>query len=456
MALSRRCLAQLGAGAWLSSNLSPWGLPAQARGADNANARPAADSFGRAKSLIYLYLSGGPSQYETFDPKPEAPAEIRGAFSPIATRVPGLSFCELLPRTAAIADQLTIVRSFATDDPNHESGGYWINTGHKYAGPDMRALAPTDWPTLGSIVRLLKPTERGPFTSVMLPEPIIANPNVFLPGQNAGFLGRRWDPEIFRCDPTAANFRIDSLALPEELNGPRVTLRQQLLEQLGGSPRAESAVTGDYERLRGEALDLVRSGTARGAFALDAESPATRARYGTGKWAQSVLLARRLVEAGVRMVFVNWPREPGDLSAPNPLWDTHAHNNPRMKDVLCPQFDQGFTALIEDLATRGLLESTLVVAVGEMGRTPKFNGSGGRDHWGNVFSFVMAGAGLNGGQVHGASDATGAFPARDRVTPPEFTATLLHLLGIGHEALFPDRTGRPLRATEGEPLWSLL
>jgi hypothetical protein len=320
----------------------------------------------------------------------------------------------------------------------------------------MRALAPTDWPTLGSIVRMLKPTERGPFTSVMLPEPIIANPNVFLPGQNGGFLGRRWDPEIFRCDPAAANFRIDSLALPEELSGPRVTLRQQLLEQLGGSLRAESAVTGDYERLRGEALDLVRSGTARGAFALDAETPATRARYGSGKWAQSVLLARRLVEAGVRMVFVNWPREPGDLSAPNPLWDTHAHNNPRMKDVLCPQFDQGFTALIEDLATRGLLDSTLVVAVGEMGRTPKFNGSGGRDHWGNVFSFVMAGAGLNGGQVYGASDTSGAYPARDRVTPPEFTATLLHLLGISHEAMFPDRTGRPLRATEGDPLWSLL
>ena len=455
-ALSRRRLAQAGAGAWLASNLSPLVPPASARGADEANTRKAGGSFGRAKSLIYLYLSGGPSQYETFDPKPEAPAEIRGVFSPIATRVPGLSFCELLPRTAAIADQLTIVRSLATDDPNHESGGYWINTGHKYTGPDMRALAPTDWPTLGSIVRMLKPTERGPFTSVMLPEPIIANPNVFLPGQNGGFLGRRWDPEIFRCDPAAANFRIDSLALPEELSGSRVTLRQQLLEQLGGSLRAESAVTGDYERLRGEALDLVRSGTARGAFALDAETPATRARYGSGKWAQSVLLARRLVEAGVRMVFVNWPREPGDLSAPNPLWDTHAHNNPRMKDVLCPQFDQGFTALIEDLATRGLLDSTLVVAVGEMGRTPKFNGSGGRDHWGNVFSFVMAGAGLNGGQVYGASDASGAYPARDRVTPPEFTATLLHLLGISHEAMFPDRTGRPLRATEGDPLWSLL
>lgn len=439
------------------AGLTAWSDPlgSRARATPGTETRGGERSLGRARSLIYLFLSGGPSQYETFDPKPAAPAEIRGVFSPIATRLPGVAFCELLPRTAAIADQLTIVRSLATDDPNHESGGYWINTGHKYTGPDMRALSPTDWPTLGSVVRLLKPTERGSLTSVMLPEPIIANPNVFLPGQNGGFLGRRWDPEIFRCDPSAPNFRIDSLALPADLSESQVGERRRLLRELEGHRESESRGTGDYERLRGEALDLVLSGTGRGAFALDEERPETRERYGRGKWGQSVLLARRLVETGVRMVFVQWPREPGDLSAPNPLWDTHAHNNPRMKDVLCPQFDQGFTALIEDLATRGLLESTLVVAVGEMGRTPRFNGSGGRDHWGNVFSFVMAGGGLAGGQVHGASDASGGYPARDRVTPPDLTATLLHLLGIGHEATFPDRTGRPLRVTEGEPLWSL-
>ena len=413
-------------------------------------------SFGRAKSVIYLYMSGGPSQYETFDPKPDAPAEIRGIFSPISTSVPGTQFCELLPRTAAMADRLAIVRSFSTDDPNHESAGYWINTGHKYVGPDMRALAPTDWPTMGSIIKMLKPTERGPFSSVMLPEAIIANPNVFLPGQNAGFLGRRWDPEILKCDPSAADFHIESLTLPEQVTVSRLESRGTLLAELNGAGQVRTPVTTDYERLGREALGVLVSGTAQGAFAIEKEPAKLRDRYGRGKWAQSVLLARRLVEAGVRMVFVNWPREPDDLSAPNPLWDTHANNNTRMKDVLCPQFDQGFTALIEDLETRGLLDETLVVVVGEMGRTPKFNASGGRDHWGNVFSFALAGAGIRAGQVYGASDRNGAYPARDRVTPPQLTATILHLLGVNHEATFPDRTGRPLRVVEGEPIAGLI
>lgn len=462
--IDRRRSLQLGASAWLSASLGHVlrGVetlaeePGRQRAAAPREPQAPQATFGRAKSVIWLFLSGGPSQYETFDPKPEAPAEIRGAFSPIATRIPGVNFCELLPRTAAIADRLAIVRSFATDDPNHESAGYWINTGHKYVGPDMRALAPTDWPTLGSIVKMLKPTDRGPFSAVMLPEPIIANPAVFLPGQNGGFLGRPWDPEILRCDPSAADFRIESLALPEHIPVERLNARKSLLDELSATPRFQTRLTSDFGRLRQEAYETLRSGTAEGVFAIDREPARLRDRYGRGKWGQSVLLARRLVEAGVRMVFVQWPREPGDLSKPNPLWDTHAHNNPRMKDVLCPQFDQGYTALIEDLSSRGLLDETLVVAVGEMGRTPKFNNSGGRDHWGNVFSFVLAGAGIRPGQVLGASDRQGAYPARDRVAPPALTATILHLLGIGHEAMFPDRGGRPLRATEGEPLWSLL
>ena len=459
-AINRRQLLHAGAATWLSASLGQVMQAVTALAADPGSvpsvSRESQATFGRAKSVIWLFLSGGPSQYETFDPKPEAPAEIRGVFSPIASKIPGVHLCELLPRTAALTDRLAIVRSFATDDPNHESAGYWINTGHKYVGPDMRALAPTDWPTLGSIVKMLKPTERGPFSSVMLPEPIIANPAVFLPGQNAGFLGRRWDPEILRCDPAAANFRIESLALPEHVSVDQLASRKLLLDELAAKPAFRTSLTADFERLRQEAYETLRSGTAEGAFAIDREPPQLRDRYGRSKWGQSVLLARRLVEAGVRMVFVQWPREPGDLSAPNPLWDTHAHNNARMKDVLCPQFDQGFTALIEDLTSRGMLDETLVVAVGEMGRTPKFNSSGGRDHWGNVFSFVLAGAGIRPGQVLGASDRQGAYPARDRVSPPELTATILHLLGIGHDATFLDRTGRPLRATEGEPLWKLL
>ncbi len=414
--------------------------------------------FGRAKNIIYLFLAGGPSQYETFDPKPEAPVEIKGSFQPIDTSVPGIQFCELLPRVARIADKLAVVRSFATDDPNHESGGYWVNTGHKYLGPNMRSINPTDWPTLGSIVKMLRPSDSVPFSAVALPEPIVANPNVLLPGHNGGFLGSRWDPDLFKCDPSAANFQVEGLAVPPEISALRLTSRRDLLDQVERAARfvAEHPAARDQDRLTRESLDLVLSGTVRGAFALDREKPELRDRYGRGKWAQSVLLARRLIEVGMRMVFVNWPREPGDLSSSNPLWDTHGQNDARMKDVLCPQFDLGFTALIEDLEDRGLLGETLVVAIGEMGRTPKFNPAGGRDHWGNVFSFVMAGAGISAGQVYGSSDKTGAFPATNRVQPEDLTATIFHLLGIGHQALFHDRTGRPFPVTDGTPILGLL
>jgi len=424
----------------------------------NASAQPTvpvSTSFGRAKNVILVYLSGGPSQYETFDPKPDAPAEIRGIFKPIATSVPGTRICELLPRVARMAGQYTIVRSMSTNDPNHESGLYWVHTGYKYTGPNMRALHPTDWPTIGSIVKMLKPSGVIPFTSVMLPEPIVANPNVYMPGQNGGFLGRRWDPELFRCDPSASDFKIEGFSLNDDVPSPRLAARNDLLDRVNGSSQAVASVQ-DHQRTMREAMGVVLSGRARQAFALDQETPRVRDRFGRNKWGQSILLARRLIEAGVRWVFVNWPRDPGDLASPNPLWDTHAANNARMKDVLCPQFDLGFSALLEDLGQRGMLDETLVVAIGEMGRTARFNGSGGRDHWGNVFSFVVAGAGVRTGIVHGASDKNGAEPASDRVQPDELSATLFHLLGIGHEAFFPDRFGRPHHVTEGKPIEGLL
>jgi len=454
--LSRRELLRIGGVGMLGLSL-PQLLGRHTAAAAETGAA-ASVTFGRAKNIIYLFLSGGPSQYETFDPKPEAPAEIRGTFRPIATNVAGIEYCELLPRVARIADKLAVVRSFATDDPNHESGGYWINTGHKYTGPNMRSINPTDWPTLGSIIKLLKPSDQVPFSAVALPEPIVANPNVLLPGHNGGFLGSRWDPDLFKCDPAAENFHVEGLAAPAEVPALRLAARGDLLKRFEHAVEfvGEHPAARDLDRLTRESLDLVLSGTVRGAFALDREQPAVRDRYGRGKWAQSVLLARRLIEAGVRMVFVNWPREPGDLSSSNPLWDTHGQNDARMKDVLCPQFDLGFTALIEDLADRGLLDETLVVAIGEMGRTPKFNSSGGRDHWGNVFSFVMAGAGISAGQTYGTSDRNGAYPATNRVLPEDLTATIFHLLGIGHEAVFRDRTNRPNRVTEGSPIWGVL
>jgi hypothetical protein len=259
-----------------------------------------------------------------------------------------------------------------------------------------------------------------------------------------------------KCDPSAADFRIEGMTLPDDITARRFEGRCGLLAQLNLERSFDSSRVRDYVGLRADALQLLRSGVAEGAFAIDKEPATLRDRYGRGKWGQSVLLARRLVEAGVRMVFVQWPREPGDLSAPNPVWDTHAHNDSRMKDVLCPQFDLGFTALLEDLKTRGLLDETLVVAVGEMGRTPEFNSNGGRDHWGNVFSFAMAGAGVPTGLVHGASDREGAYPAQHRVTPSELFATILHYLGVQSDDTFPDPTGRPMRVVEGEPIAALI
>jgi hypothetical protein len=425
-----------------------------------AGAAPTASgTFGRAKNVIFLWLQGGPPQHETFDPKPDAPVEIRGPFQPISTNVPGIQFCELLPRTAAIADKLAVIRSLSTDDNTHDSSGYWILTGYKYQGINSREIRPTDWPYFGSIVKMLKPSETlGPLSSVWIPDVMRLNDNVQPAGQTGGFLGRHWDPERFICDPSDAGFAIEGLQPPRDLPPLRLSERVSLLDQVQRhfEQIERGAAAGLYDKIQQDALGLLTSGKAREAFAIEREPAALRERYGRHKWGQCVLLARRLIEAGVRLVHVNWPREPGDTAVSNPLWDTHAQNADRLQDALCPQFDVGYTALIDDLDQRGLLDETLVVAVGEFGRTPKINAVGGRDHWGPVFSMALAGAGISGGQIYGSSDKTGAYPASHRVEPTDFVATLFHLLGIDHHAMFADRAGRPLPVNKGEPLYVLL
>jgi len=415
-------------------------------------------TFGRAKNVIYLYLGGGPPQHETFDPKPDAPAELRGEFQPIQTNVPGIDFCELLPRSARMADKLAICRSMSTDDNVHSTSGYWVLTGSKYRGANAREIHPSDWPHIGSVVQRLKPSDAGPFGFAWLPEPIVANPGVRISGQTAGFIGRRWDPHNFTCDPQDKSFAIKEFELPGDLPPMRLSARASLLNQFDqyfrGLERTEQIQ--EIDRLKTEALGVLTTGRARAAFAIDKEPVAVRDRYGRGKWGQSVLLARRLIEAGVRFVHVQWPREPGDLASGAPTWDTHAKNNARVKSVLCPQFDVGFSALIEDLETRGLLDETLVVAAGEFGRTPKFNAQGGRDHWGHVFSLALAGAGISGGQVYGASDANGAYPLHGRTPPQDLAATIFHLLGIGHNATMLHPNGRPTHICDGQPMYRLL
>jgi hypothetical protein len=416
-------------------------------------------TFGKARHVIYLWLQGGPPQHETFDPKPDAPAEIRGLFKPIATNVPGIRFCELLPRTARYADKMAIVRSLSTRDDNHDVSGYWLLTGYPYGPGSARQIKPTDWPYFGSIVKMLKPSQKLPaLTSVWIPDVMRLNDNVTPGGQTAGFLGKMWEPERFVGDPAAPDYHIEGLGLVGEMTRFRVDRRRDLLKQIDRQfekmGRSETGQT--WNRQSQHAFDLVTNGAVRTAFDLGKEPDRIRERYGRYTWGQSVLLARRLVEAGVRLVHVNWSRDPGDSAVDNPMWDTHAQNADRLQDSLCPQFDCTFAALMDDLTDRGLLDETLVVVIGEFGRTPRINKQGGRDHWGHVFSCALAGAGIRGGQVIGASDKNGAYPVTDPIRGGDLTATLFHLIGIDPGGMFLDKTNRPHPLTKGEPIIGLL
>lgn len=421
------------------------------RGQAGAAARDVATggSFGRAKSCILLYLSGGPPQHETFDPKPEAPMEIRGDFKAIRTKVPGLHFGELLPKTAAVANRLAVIRSMTTDNNSHTASGYWMLTGYEHSSKSEVPAQPEDWPSLASVVGALKPSTRSPFSSVVLPE-IVHNDNAPpAPGHNGGFMGHTWNPFVFQCDPSLPHFDIDGLKLPEGISLARLSERAGLLAELDREfiTATRSEAIAALEGMHQRAFNVMQSADTRAAFHLESEGAGLRECYGRHKFGQSVLLARRLVEAGVRLVQVNWPREPGDMMTGFPVWDTHKNNSARLKDVLCPQFDGAFAALINDLQERGLLDETLVVAMGEFGRSPRINAEGGRDHWGSCFSLALAGAGIAGGQVIGASDKEGAFPASRTLRPPDLAATILHLLGIPPGGDFADLLGRPRMLT---------
>jgi hypothetical protein len=411
-------------------------------------------AFGKAKSCIVLFLMGGPPQHETWDPKPNAPAEIRGDLKPIASAVPGLVVGELMPRVARVADKCCVLRAVSTADNAHSSSGYWMLTGYPHQpmnSENARPGAPNDWPCLGGVVKSLRPgTGRLPAT-VTLPEHIWNTGMIPWPGQNAGFLGRRHDPWLLMCDPSSPSFQVPELGLPAEVPLLRLQGRQSLLEQVNRHLTAldRGNAAGRFDAWSQQAFGLLASPAARRAFDLNRETPAVRDRYGRNRFGQSVLLARRLVEAGVSLVQVNWPRGKSDPDD-NPVWDTHAKNSERLKTVLMPPMDQAYSTLLEDLADRGLLDETLVVWMGEFGRTPKINSRGGRDHWGYVFSVALAGGGVRGGQVYGSSDRIGGHPKEGRVQPHDLTATIFHCLGYRPETEFHDALGRPVAISRGE------
>ena len=406
----------------------------------------------RANSCLIIFLSGGPPQHETFDPKPAAPIEIRGPFLPIATSVPGLQFSELLPLSAARADRMCVIRSMTTGIHSHSTSGAFMLTGHEPTSV-AESVPPSaqDWPSLAGAVGALRAAERSPLDAVILPEPIFNNPAIPWPGQNGGFMGAAWHPHILRCDPSQERIEIEGLTAAAGVTELRLDDRHALLGQVDRLLHRglRSPAIAEMNRFQQEAFDLLHAGATREALEIEREPAASRDRYGRGKFGQSVLLGRRLIEAGVRLVQVNWPREPGDTAAGNPLWDTHQDNAGRLKNVLCPQFDTAYSALLDDLEVRGLLDETLVVVMGEFGRTPTINSAGGRDHWGSVFSVALAGAGVPGGGVIGSSDDRGGMPADRPVRPPDLAATIFQLLGISPDHEFRDPFDRPLSVVSG-------
>ncbi len=420
----------------------------------------AGSAFGKAKSCILLFHLGGPPQHETWDPKDDAPVEVRGDLRSIASNVPGIRVGELMPRTAQRLDRICVLRAMVTGDNAHSSSGYWMLTGVPHQpmnSENAKPGAPNDWPCTAAVVNRLRRGKGGLPAAITIPEHIWNTGGISWPGQDAGFLGRAADPWLIHCDPSSPGFEIPGLSLAADVSATRLRERVSLLEQvnrgLDAIERSEAVARFDHRSQ--QAFDLLRAGKARRAFDLDREPAALRDRYGRNRWGQSVLLARRLVEAGVSLVQINWTRMPGDTND-SPAWDNHNRNAERLKNNLMPPMDLAYSALLDDLQTRGLLEETLVVWMGEFGRSPKINRGGGRDHWGRVFSVALAGGGVRGGQVIGSSDKLGGLPREGRVQPQDLTATVFHCLGHSPNTEMRDTLGRPLVISRGEVIHQAL
>jgi hypothetical protein len=433
-AISRRHLLQIGGLGLAGINL-PRLLRAHAVSAD----RPAP----KADACIVLFLNGGPSHLDMWDMKPLAPAGIRGEFAPIATSLAGYQLCEHLPRLARQMHRATVVRSLHHGVNNaHAAAVYAALTGHD-RGEVGGGTQPSDNPSPGSVLALLRPPQRPVIPHVTLPyitkEGAGGPPQ---PGFFGGYLGHAFDPLFVLRDPNAPDFGIPELTLTADVSAERLTSRRALFGQLdrylaGPAGRAALAAMDSFQQ---RALDLLTSEATQRAFRLSDEPLQVRESYGRNIYGQSVLLARRLIEAGTRMVTVSWAPDA------NATWDTHGSNFKKLKGTLLPQFDAACASLIGDLHERGLLERTLIAVMGDFGRSPKINGAdAGRDHWNYCYSLMLVGGGVKQGLVHGASDKIGAFPAQNPLTPGDIISTLYHLLGIDPAREMRDQLDRPHR-----------
>jgi hypothetical protein len=444
------------------------GLPALLRAGDAGGAgRP------RTRNLIVFALEGGPAHQDLWDMKPDAPIGVRSAFRPIATTVPGLVFCEHLPMLAQQAHHLTLIRSVHHTVGDHNAGYYYAMTGREPFRDGRLIVAPSrdDFPTIAAVLAQQRPSGRALPDSVHMPD-WMSNNGSFLPGQDAGFLGAQLDP-FLAGDPSLPDYRVPGLALPRGLNDDRVAARRSLLETIEGALGDGRAVE-DLDTHYRKAYSLIASPAARRAFDLSREPATVRERYGLDPdnprdkearkfggiphLGQCLLLARRLIEAGVRVVTVCTG------ARYDQTWDTHRDHFPLLERSILPMFDRGFSALLEDMEQRGLLEETLIVAMGEFGRTPKIGqitssagaDKGGRDHWPYCYTAMLAGGGLPGGAIYGASDRDAAYPARDPVTPQDIAATIYTRLGLDPGSLLHDPLGRPHFLSTGTPIGALV
>jgi len=420
--IPRRDFLQVGAAGLFGLGLSlPRLLAAQAaEGTSSAEER----------SLIIVFLKGGLSTIDTFDMKPGAPSDIRGEFDPAATNVPGTQICGLLPRTARVMDKVALIRSFTHPNSNHGQADHYMLTGYLPVAGFNGGLSPNNQrPSLGSIVsRSLGP--RGSLT------PYVCLPNMH-PSAGAAYLGATAAPFVIEADPSAPDFLVPDLAPPLTLEGSRLARRHELLQKVDRFHRAAEANANKHARTMGvfreKALDLMTSPEAKRAFDIGAEPEPLRDRYGRHTLGQSCLMARRLVEAGVRCVTINHSN-----------WDTHDQNFKVLRNDLLPQLDSAMSTLFADLSGRGMLDKTLVVITGEFGRTPRINKNAGRDHWGPCFTVILGGGGIQGGRVLGSSDRWAQKPAEDPYGPEDLCATLLAQLGINPKREFLTPEGRPV------------
>jgi hypothetical protein len=463
--MSRRAVLQAGAVSALGLGLPQWFAQSA------AGAVAPAPGYGRAKACIFLFMWGGPSQLDTLDPKPEAPAEVRGEFQAASTKIAGIQLCEHFQQLATVTDKTAIVRSLTHDDPAHLSSAHATLTGQlaPVVKSDDTPPSRRDTPHIGSVLAATHAVATTGGENQMdgandmataIPRFVTmpwktfhpAAPGGVSPGQDGGWLGAPYDPFLLTGDPNQPNWSIPSLTLRDGISASRFDSRYQLLRRLERQRVAwnDCSPASQLTIHQQKAFDLLGSPAVRKAFDLGRETDAIRDFYGRNIHGQCVLLARRLVEHGVPLVSVNWHND-GQT-----FWDTHGNNFRRLKNDLIPPADRALAALIADLNQRGLLDETLVVWVGEFGRRPQITAANaGREHWPFCYSGLLAGGGIGGGQLYGASDARAAYPTDDPVSPQDFAATIYHALGIGPDTVLHDQIGRPHRIVQGNAVSAL-